>query len=208
VNNNPLEGSVPQTITLLDLRLFHFHNTGMCEPADPTFQDWLFGVVYRFSSGIFCSSLSGPTETLPPAGPTYTELPTLEPTATEFPPQQTLTAMAEIAATEEAAVTQMSPTPTKYYTVKSDTPEPTTALTETPTPTPADVEEETGGGIFGGISKTWLLLLLIPVGLIAVGLLLEFRERRKEEEPFDEDEEVEGALFKLDYFEAPDDSDE
>lgn len=210
VNNNPLKGPVPLTITMLDLRLFHFHNTGLCEPADPTFQDWLFGVVYRFSSGVFCSS-PPPSATLPPAGPTYTNTPEVEPTSTDFPPQQTLTALAVIAVTEQAA--QVEITPTKYYQVNNPTPEPTEkpALVSTDVPTEgdepldeADVEPSQEGGLLAGISKTWLLLLLIPVGLIAVGLLLELRERRKEEEPYDVDEEVTDALFKLDYFEPND----
>ena len=211
VNDNPLKGPVPLTITMLDLRLFHFHNTGLCEPADPTFQDWLFGVVYRVSSGVFCSQ--PPTETLQPSGPTATETPEQEPTSTiDLPwPQQTLTELAVIAATEQAAEAEL--TPTKYYQVDSPTPEPTETPVLVSTDLPVDgndqpdetVDEPTeGGGLFAGISKTWLLLLLIPVGLIAVGLLLETRERRKEDETYEVGDDISDALFKLDYMEPPD----
>lgn len=209
LNNNPLTGPVPLTVTLLDLRLFHFHNTGLCEPSDPTFQDWLFGVVYRFSTGEYCSPPA--TATLEPSGPTSTNAPESEPASTsDLPwPQQTLTAMAAIAETEQAEPTEVlpeqSPTPTKYYTLESPTPALTSEPTATPTPFPE--EAEGAGGFFSGIPRTWLFLLLIPVGLIAVGLLLEFRERRKENEAFGMDDEVEEALFKLDYFDPNDDND-
>jgi hypothetical protein len=206
INNNPLTGEVPLTVTFMDLRLFHFHNTGLCEPSDPTFQDWLLGVVYRYSNGTYCTPLA--TETLAPSGPTSTPA---QPTD-ELPwPQQTLTAMAVVASTEQAVPT-LTPTPTKYYTLESPTPIPT----ETPPPGAGDVQtpvEGQGGALDGllpdfiaGIPKTWLLLLLIPVALIAVGLLLELRERRKEAEPFDEDEDVSSALFKLDYVDPNEDN--
>ncbi|MBN2043809.1 MAG: hypothetical protein JW757_02215 [Anaerolineales bacterium] len=202
INNNPLTGSVPLTITFLDLRLFHFHNTGLCEPADPTFQDWLLGVVYRFSNGVYCTPL--PTATLPQSGPTQ-----VQPTSDQPWPQQTLTAMAQIA-TEQAS----EPTPTKYYTLKSPTPVPTDTPPavvsedrQSPGENPADVVQDNPvSGFLGGIPKNWLYLLLIPVALIVVGLLLELRERRKEAEPFEGGDEVSDALFQLDYVEPNDDN--
>jgi hypothetical protein len=204
LNDNPLTGAVPLTVTLLDLRLFHFHNTQLCEPADPSFQDWLLGVVYRLSTGVYCTPLS--TATLPPSGPTQTQV---QPTSDLPWPQQTLTALAVIAATEQAPTEELTPTPTKYYTLASPTPEPT----ETPVPvgdgSTSDESqaalEGTQPSFLGGIPKTWLLLLLIPVALIAIGLLLEIRERRKEAEPYGEDDEVSEALFKLDYFDPNND---
>jgi hypothetical protein len=204
LNDNPLTGAIPLTVTLLDLRLFHFHNTQLCEPADPSFQDWLLGVVYRLSTGVYCTPLS--TATLPPSGPTQTPV---QPTSDLPWPQQTLTALAVIAATEQRPTVELTPTPTKYYDLTSPTPEPT----ETPLPVADGTteasqpdQEETGSGFLGGIPKTWLLLLLIPVALIAVGLLLEIRERRKEAAPYAEDDDVEEALFKLDYFDPKDDN--
>jgi hypothetical protein len=46
---------------------------------------------------------------------------------------------------------------------------------------------------------------MIPVALIVFGLYLEFRQRRLDDEPFEEDEEVGEQLFRLDYTDPNDD---
>lgn len=175
INDNALTGPIPLTITFLDLDLFHFHNTSLCEPADPSFQDWLSQIVYRLSSGMSCST-PVPTATEAPFQ-TYTPQPT-----SDLPwPEQTLTALAEIVTKEAAQAANASPTPTKYYTLKTATPVPQNTEEAvqglaTPTPTPDAISFLTG------IPRGWLLLLLVPVALIIVGVLLELRDRRKEKE--------------------------
>ncbi len=46
VDGNPdLEGSIPMELTNLEnLELFWFDGTGLCEPGDPVFRDWLDGI--------------------------------------------------------------------------------------------------------------------------------------------------------------------
>ncbi|MCB2178820.1 hypothetical protein KQH61_05350 [bacterium] len=174
INDNALTGPIPLTITFLDLDLFHFHNTSLCEPADPSFQDWLSQIVYRLSSGISCST-PVPTATAAPFQ-TYTPQPT-----SNLPwPEQTLTALAQVATIEAAQAANASPTPTKYYTLKTATPQPVDTQpseVQTATPTP-----QAQGGFLSGIPRGWLLLLLVPVALIIVGVLLEMRDRRKDQE--------------------------
>lgn len=173
LNDNALTGSIPLTVTFLDLDLFHFHNTSLCEPDDPAFQDWLSQIVYRLSSGLSCST-SVPTNTASPYQ-TYT------PQATSnLPwPEQTLTALAVEATRGAAGSANASPTPTKYYTLDTATPqpeetEPVSAATAVPSLTPE------AGGFLSGIPRGWLLLLLVPVILIVVGVMLELRDRKKE----------------------------
>lgn len=181
LNDNPLTGEVPEEITSLNLRLFHFHGTQLCEPADPAFQDWFSLIVYRLSSGIYCSPLS-PSSTPNIA---MTETMAALPTSALNGPQMTLTALA-------AAVTDLppgTPTPTKYYTVPTRTPTPT--ATEPPLPTdPGDggggaVSDQPGGlaALLSRIPRNWYWLISIPVILIVVGLYLEIRERRGERMP-------------------------
>jgi hypothetical protein len=178
INGNPLSGPIPLTITFMDLDLFHFHNTSLCEPADPNFQDWFLQIVYRLSSGIYCSALQ-PSST-PSPNQTQADLPW---------PQQTLTALADENNSVLGAAT-LEPTPTKYYTLETPT------LTLTPT-TPAvsdgsdsgSADSEQDSQPFQGLSNLlsnipsgWLLVLTIPLVLIVIGVLLEMRDRRKERE--------------------------
>lgn len=174
LNDNSLTGPIPLTITFLDLDLFHFHNTSLCEPADPNFQDWLSQIVYRLSSGPCATPV--PTETLAPFQ-TYTPQPT-----SNLPwPEQTLTALAEDATLQAIQAATAGPTATRYYTLNTPTPEPTeteAGLADLATPIPTQPAQS--GGFLSGIPRGWLLLLLVPVVLIVVGVLLELRDRKKE----------------------------
>lgn len=186
LNDNPLSGPIPLTITFMDLDLFHFHNTSLCEPADPNFQDWLSQIVYRISTNQSCSP-PVPTDTPAPIS-TQGSTP-----ANEIPwPEQTLTALAQNATREAVFASTSAPTATKYYTL------------ETPTATAAgnqgagNQDQGTGGsdaitptqqsafdslrGFLSGIPRGWLLLLFVPVVLIILGIILEMRDRRKEED--------------------------
>ena len=179
INDNQLSGAIPLTITFMDLDLFHFHNTSLCEPDDPAFQDWFLQIVYRLSSGIACISTK----------PTATLFPAKTQDVSELPwPQQTLTALAGGSGLLLGAVTP-EPSPTKYY-----------VLSPTPTITPVGIsaaEGETTGmdesiqkdqpvdepeGILSDIPRGWLIVLTVPVVLIVIGVLLELRDRRKEGE--------------------------
>ena len=179
INDNQLSGPIPLTITFMDLDLFHFHNTSLCEPDDPAFQDWFLQIVYRLSSGIACISTV----------PTATIFPAQTQDVSDLPwPQQTLTALAGGTGLQLAAVTP-EPSPTKYY-----------VLSPTPTSTPVSVSaaggETTGmeepiekdqpteepAGILSDIPRGWLIVLMVPVVLIVIGILLELRDRRKEDE--------------------------
>nr|NIP49130.1 hypothetical protein [Gammaproteobacteria bacterium]NIY19578.1 hypothetical protein [Gammaproteobacteria bacterium] len=158
----------------MDLDLFHFHNTSLCEPADPAFQDWLSQIVYRLSSGIYCSPLA-PTET-PIIAQTQTE--------DDLPwPQQTLTALAAESNSVLGSATQ-EPTPTKYYTLESPTPEiveagqgDTFGMGETAEKIQSVVEQPS---FFDNIPRGWLVVLTVPVVLIVIGIFLELRDRRRE----------------------------
>ena len=41
LSGNPLTGSLPRELIGLPLRVFHWHDTDLCAPADPAFQEWL-----------------------------------------------------------------------------------------------------------------------------------------------------------------------
>jgi len=181
INDNPLTGPVPVTITFLDLDLFHFHGTRLCEPPDPTFQDWFSQIVYRLSSGLSCLDLT------PTAAPTSTLAPGASPAPTSevLWPQQTLTALAAVPVATSGPT--LSPTPTKYYTLSTRTPTPT--VTPEPTIDPASSDNSQGNAVtrfLSGIPPFYYLLLLIPLGLIIIGVILEIRERRLRDVPFDE----------------------
>jgi hypothetical protein len=179
INGNSLSGPIPLTITFMDLDLFHFHNTSLCEPADPTFQDWFSQIVYRLSSGTYCSAIE----------PTTTPNPAQTQTVSNLPwPQQTLTALAEGNNSGLAAFTP-EPTATKYYNLESPTPEgfldsqsssggDTFGMNET-TEKVQPTEERTG--FFAEIPSGWLVVLTIPLVLIVIGVLLEMRDRRKDQ---------------------------
>ena len=194
LNDNPLSGPIPVTVTFLDLDLFHFHGTRLCEPPDPTFQDWLSQIVYRLSSGISCLDLT------PTAGPTATLAPGQSPAPTSevLWPQQTLTALA--AAPVETSTPVQSLTPTKYYTVPTRTPTATVGPIATIGPAPADALQGNAlSRLISGIPPFYFLLLLIPLGLIIIGVALEIRERRLRDVYFDEPQ-VKNQMVQLDYY--------
>ncbi len=175
LNDNSLTGPIPLTITFLDLDLFHFHNTSLCEPADPNFQDWLSQIVYHLSSGPCATPV--PTETLAPFQ-TYTP----QPTSILPWPEQTLTALAEDATLQAIQAATAGPTATRYYTLNTATPQPTeTEASQADVATPVPTQPTQSDGFLSGIPRGWLLLLLVPVILIVVGVLLELRDRKKEE---------------------------
>ncbi len=188
LNDNSLTGEIPVTITYLDLDLIHFHNTGLCEPADPAFQDWIFQIVYRLSTGQYCSPLT-PSAT-PNAAQTQTAA--AQPTSVLFAPQQTLTALALVAPpsatpqpTATRVSTQLPPTATQAAAAGEDD------GSGTASGQPNDGGTQTGGqgGLFSRISPVWWLLVLIPILLIVTGIVLELRERRtaRPDEKADED---------------------
>lgn len=51
--NQRLEGRLPDTLTTLVLTFFNFHETALCEPSDPAFQDWLAGIQVT-STDVLC----------------------------------------------------------------------------------------------------------------------------------------------------------
>lgn len=177
VNGNQLSGPIPLTITFMDLDLFHFHNTSLCEPADPTFQDWFLQIVYRLSSGIYCT----------PLNPTSTPAPVQTQDIVDLPwPQQTLTALAGGSGLSLGAVTQ-EPTPT-YVLSPTLTSTPvglsiaegeTSGMTES---AQKDQPAEETAGFLSEIPRGWLIVLTVPVVLIMIGILLEMRDRKKEKE--------------------------
>jgi hypothetical protein len=133
VNDNSLTGALPQTLRNLDLYLFYFHNTGLCEPADAAFQAWLRGIYALEGTGIHCAANTAtPTPTVtrtstPTATATVTRTRTPTPTATRTP-TPTATRTRTPTATPTGGVTP-SPTPTPTATR-------TGGVTPTPTPTP------------------------------------------------------------------------
>jgi hypothetical protein len=58
VNDNMLSGSLPlELINLTVMDYFWFHNTALCEPADPDFQAWLASIPDVQSTGAICEQL-------------------------------------------------------------------------------------------------------------------------------------------------------
>ena len=199
LNDNPLSGPIPVTITFLDLDLFHFHGTRLCEPPDPTFQDWLSQIVYRLSSGISCLDLT------PTAAPTATLAPGQSPAPTSqvLWPHQTLTALAAVPTVTSGP--SLTPTPTKYYTVPTRTPTATVAPIATIGPAPTDdLQGNALSRLISGIPPFYFLLLLIPLGLIIIGVVLEIRERRLRDVYFDEPK-VKNQMVQLDYYDPNED---
>ena len=52
---NELSGPLPPNLTNLNLGIFHFEETGLCEPPDADFQAWLSGIGDLQSTGVICS---------------------------------------------------------------------------------------------------------------------------------------------------------
>ncbi|MGB1251762.1 MAG: leucine-rich repeat domain-containing protein, partial [Candidatus Promineifilaceae bacterium] len=58
LSHNPqLIGAVPLTYTALDLEVFSFSGTQLCEPQDIAFQTWLEGIQYLSRTSISCAEL-------------------------------------------------------------------------------------------------------------------------------------------------------
>ena len=57
VRDNPLSGRLPHELTQLNLNIFDFRATNLCEPIDSEFQVWLGTIPYLFSSGVECVPL-------------------------------------------------------------------------------------------------------------------------------------------------------
>ncbi|HKJ27909.1 MAG TPA: hypothetical protein VJ965_09745 [Anaerolineales bacterium] len=185
LNDNPLSGPIPVTITFLDLDLFHFQGTTLCEPVDPAFQDWFSQIVYRFSSGIYCSTIV-PTNT-PSAAQTQTAAAAVE----NLPwPQQTLTALAvEAESTPQFSTATLEPSPTLIENAYTATPMiigdsdqvigSFGGMEESSTKAGQPAQNQRTG-FLSNIPTTWLMLLMVPLALIVMGIYLELRERRQE----------------------------
>ena len=52
--NNDLSGGIPLSFTSLNLVLFRFEDTRLCEPLDQAFQDWLTTIASLTSTGFIC----------------------------------------------------------------------------------------------------------------------------------------------------------
>ncbi len=55
INDNLLDGPLPESLVNLNLTIFHFNNTTLCEPQDGTFQTWLLGITDLQSTEILCA---------------------------------------------------------------------------------------------------------------------------------------------------------
>lgn len=51
VFGNPLSGRLPRELIGLSLKLFHWHDTGLCAPADVEFQEWLDSIKDHSGNG-------------------------------------------------------------------------------------------------------------------------------------------------------------
>lgn len=55
LNDNPnLSGSIPQSLTTINLEVFIFQNTNVCEPTNTTYQTWKTTVTTYQASGVVC----------------------------------------------------------------------------------------------------------------------------------------------------------
>ena len=58
IDGNALGGRLPLSLTLLDLREFHYAGTDLCEPSDARFHDWLDGIPAHQGTGVQCPPLT------------------------------------------------------------------------------------------------------------------------------------------------------
>ena len=58
IGDNALRGRLPLSLADLDLVEFHYAGTGLCVPADASFQTWLFGIASHEGTGAECDPLS------------------------------------------------------------------------------------------------------------------------------------------------------
>ena len=54
LNDNQFTGALPQHATNLNLELFWFNNTQLCEPNNSTFQTWLQGIIHLKRTNMTC----------------------------------------------------------------------------------------------------------------------------------------------------------
>jgi len=59
LNNNPLTGAMPETITALNLRYFYFYNTAWCVPETGPVPAWLDTVQFVYGTGLICGQAPG-----------------------------------------------------------------------------------------------------------------------------------------------------
>lgn len=57
-DDNSLSGVLPASLTSRPLQQFWFNNTQLCEPGDPTFQNWQAGIPDLRRTGNICTSLT------------------------------------------------------------------------------------------------------------------------------------------------------
>lgn len=56
INWNPLSGPLPMSLVNLDLEVFYFDGTGLCEPPDTAFQEWLNDIDELGRIGVLCQT--------------------------------------------------------------------------------------------------------------------------------------------------------
>ena len=62
IGGNPnLGGRLPPSLTRLSLRTFDYAETGLCEPAEASFRDWLGTIASHHGSGVECAPISDRT---------------------------------------------------------------------------------------------------------------------------------------------------
>lgn len=75
IDHNSLGGALPlELMDLTALELFHFEETGLCEPPDPAFQAWLTTMLELGSTNVHCA---GPSPTPTTLGSVRVYLPVL-----------------------------------------------------------------------------------------------------------------------------------
>ena len=76
LSGNQLSGALPVSLTNLNVWLFHFNDTDLCEPADVGFQAWLGGIGDLQRTGVICglvlSKGAGPSSRMAGDVLTYT----------------------------------------------------------------------------------------------------------------------------------------
>ena len=56
IPDNAFEGTLPMSLINLNISVFHFENTELCEPDDPTIQEWLDTIYELGRTGVLCSN--------------------------------------------------------------------------------------------------------------------------------------------------------
>jgi len=55
ISNNPLSGPLPEDFATSQISVLYFDDTDICEPGQPTFQEWLYGLPRLRSSNKSCA---------------------------------------------------------------------------------------------------------------------------------------------------------